>query len=164
MGSGKTAVGQQLAEVLGVPFLDLDTQIEEATQLSVSEIFEKKGEIFFRRKEFETLQNLLTADSSFVLATGGGTPCYGTSMQQIKEAANTKSVFLHASLDVLTKRLFLEKSKRPLIAHLETEALLYDFIRKHIFERNFYYQQAAIKVDANNEVAAVVAAIVIQLF
>ena len=164
MGSGKSSVGNRLANILSVPFLDLDTQIEHDTKLSIPEIFKTKGELFFRKKEQEVLQQLLENDTSFVLATGGGTPCYGTVMQQINETENTTSIFLHATIETLTQRLFPERASRPLIAHLETQEAVYDFVRKHIFERNFYYLQADRKVDANKDISEIISEIVLQLF
>ncbi len=164
MGSGKSAVGQRLAEVLQVPFYDLDKEIEIETKKTVSEIFNEKGEIFFRKTENEVLLKLLEARKNYVLALGGGTPCYGNIMQVITEHKEVTSIFLNTSLQELTKRLFPERTKRPLIAHIETEELLNDFIRKHIFERNYYYNQAHNKVKADGPVDTVVSEIVLQLF
>ena len=134
MGSGKSVVGSRLSEVTSKPFIDLDTEIENETGLSIPELFKVKGEIFFRKKEQEVLRSLLKKETSFVLATGGGTPCYGTIMQEINETENVHSFFLNTSINVLTERLFKEREQRPLIAHIQTKELLQDFIRKHIFE------------------------------
>lgn len=164
MGSGKSSVGQRLAEVLHLPFYDLDQEIESKLGQSISEIFENKGEIYFRKTELQVLNDLLASKNSYVLALGGGTPCYGNSMQFLKERQDVKTIFLNTSLQELTERLFVERQKRPLIAHLETKELLNDFIRKHIFERNFYYNQANIKVKADESVAKIVSEIVLQLF
>ena len=164
MGSGKTAVGQRLAEVLQVSFLDLDREIQKKTNKTISEIFENKGEIFFRKTEFEVLQSILDTENSYVLALGGGTPCYGNTMQLLERYKDVKTIFLQTSLPVLTERLFLERDKRPLISHLDTKETLRDFIRKHIFERNFYYNQANIKVKADDSINKIVSEIVLQLF
>jgi shikimate kinase len=164
MGSGKTAVGQRLAEVLQVPFLDLDREIQKKTSNTISEIFKNKGEIFFRKTEFEVLQNLLDTENSYVLALGGGTPCYGNTMQLVGGYKDVRTIFLQTSLVELTERLFLERDKRPLISHLDTKETLHDFIRKHIFERNFYYNQANIKVKADAPINQIVSDIVVQLF
>ena len=76
MGSGKSSVGALLASKLEISFFDLDAIIEEEEQLSVNEIFAKKGEIYFRKKEHSVLHSLLEKKESFVLSLGGGTPCY----------------------------------------------------------------------------------------
>lgn len=164
MGSGKSAVGQRLAKVLTLPFYDLDQEIEKETKKTISEIFQNKGEIFFRKTENEVLLKRLDSTENYILALGGGTPCYGNVMQLIKERKDVTSIFLHTSLQELTERLFPERAKRPLIAHIETKEVLNDFIRKHIFERNFYYNQAHKKVQADAPVDEIVSEIVLKLF
>ncbi|MEM0518449.1 shikimate kinase [Aequorivita flava] len=149
MGSGKSSVGKKLASVLNLPFKDLDTEIEQSENLSVPEIFSQKGEIYFRKTENKVLKTLLKQAGSFVLATGGGTPCYADSLTFMLEEPNTTLVYLKNSLDVLTNRLLLEKEHRPLLAHLNSEDEVNDFIRKHLFERTFYYNQANIIVESS---------------
>ena len=151
MGSGKSEVGRLLAASLNLDFIDLDQKIEQQESSSVSTIFETKGEIYFRKRETEILQQLLKEDLDFVLALGGGTPCYGKNIQIIRATPGTSFIYLKASLQELTKRLFPEKAKRPLIAHLENQDLLEDFIRKHLFERTFYYSQSDLTIDTDNK-------------
>jgi len=71
MGSGKTAVGRQLARLLQRPFLDSDHEIEQRTGADIALIFEREGEAGFRRREREIIAEL-TARNDVVLATGGG--------------------------------------------------------------------------------------------
>jgi shikimate kinase len=71
MGSGKSAVGRQLARVLGMPFIDSDHEIEQRTGVDVPMIFEREGEEGFRRREHDVIAEL-TARERVVLATGGG--------------------------------------------------------------------------------------------
>ncbi|MCH9661161.1 MAG: shikimate kinase [Bacteroidetes bacterium] len=165
MGSGKSTVGKRLSEVLGYQFLDLDEVIEKQEGMSISKLFSEKGEIYFRKKEVSTLTHLLSEDANMVLALGGGTPCYGTVLEDLQKNQDTQTVYLKNSLETLTHRLFAEKERRPLIAHLETEDLLNDFIRKHLFERAFYYNQAQVILngDAKNP-QAIVEELVAQLF
>ena len=59
MGSGKSTIGSALASAIGLPYLDLDHQIEQLSQKTVSEIFETKGEIYFRRLESQLFNELL---------------------------------------------------------------------------------------------------------
>ena len=142
MGSGKSSIGNVLATKLGVPFSDLDRYIEEMEDRSISNIFAKEGEIGFRKKESFYLSKILDDPKSLVISTGGGTPCFGNNLEIIKKSKKTTSVYLKTSIDELTDRLFYKKTKRPIIAHLNTREQLHDFIRKHIFERSFYYTQA----------------------
>lgn len=151
MGSGKSSVGKKTAAVLGIPFLDLDNEIEKLVDSSITEIFNAKGEIYFRRIESEILKELLSRSEDFVLATGGGTPCYGGNMAAMTEKEGVMTVYLKTPLDVLTTRLFLEIEKRPLLAHLQNEEQLNDFIRKHLFERAFYYNQSKFIVENKGE-------------
>lgn len=140
MGSGKTTVGTTLAKDLGIDFLDLDTYIEIEEGQSIAEIFNSKGEIYFRKKEREYLKQILFGDGDFVLSTGGGTPCYGKNMETILNG--TKNVFyLKTTIDELINRLSKEKEHRPLIKNIANSDLP-EFIGKHLFERSFFYEMA----------------------
>ena len=165
MGSGKTSVGRVLAHKLGYVFTDLDALIEKEEMKSVAQIFSKKGEIYFRNIESRLLKRLVKSKDKLVIASGGGTPCYGDTMNVLTSEENCQSIYLKASLDVLTQRLFKEKKDRPLIAHIENETMLRDFIRKHLFERSFYYNQADIIIDTEGKsIESIVESIVVDLF
>ncbi|MEC7963457.1 MAG: shikimate kinase, partial [Pseudomonadota bacterium] len=69
MGAGKTAVGKALAAKLGVPFLDSDAEIVSAANMEIAEIFTRDGEAFFRQKETQVIERLLSA-APCVLSTG----------------------------------------------------------------------------------------------
>ncbi len=165
MGSGKTSIGKQLSSVLGIPFKDMDAEIEKNEGLSISRIFSEKGEIYFRKTENEVLKKILSQPEGYVLSTGGGTPCYSDSMAFITDREDVVSVYLKTPLDILTARLFLEKENRPLLAHLKTEEELNEFIRKHLFERAFYYNQASVIIDNGVEsIDETVEKIILKLF
>lgn len=149
MGSGKSSLGKLLAEGLKIPFYDLDTYIEEQENQTIIEIFNTKGEIYFRRLEHERLKELLKKTEPMVLALGGGTPCYAGNMDLLLE--NGTSIYLQYPLEVLVDRLWLAKEQRPVIAHLKTKSLLEDFVRKHLFERAPYYMQATHIVKLERE-------------
>ncbi|QNJ96635.1 shikimate kinase [Constantimarinum furrinae] len=165
MGSGKSVVGEQLATTLNYSFLDLDNEIEKNAGMPISNLFSEKGEIWFRRKENEILKEIIQQDPKLVLATGGGTPCYGDSSSFIQLEKDVISIYLKTSLDELTHRLFSETTHRPLIAHLESKEALKDFIRKHLFERAHYYNQADLVIETDGKpVNAIVEIIVARLF
>ncbi len=149
MGCGKSTVGQILAEKLEFSFLDLDDYIEQNQQATISEIFDSKGEIFFRKLEAEAVKQLSKDSDSLVLALGGGTPCYSDTMQFLVNHPNVKTVFLNLSIKKLSERLINEKAKRPLIANLNDEDIS-EFIAKHLFERSFYYNQAEIGIQTDS--------------
>lgn len=139
MGSGKSTLARLFAESNGGTAIDLDDYISDKEKMSIPDIFEKKGEIYFRRIEGTYLKELLNSDQQLILALGGGTPCYGNNMKLIKEKAT--SVYLRGAIPTLTRRLTNERSKRPLIASLEPEQLT-EYIAKHLFERRTFYEQA----------------------
>ncbi len=141
MGSGKTAVGKRLAPFLEMGFVDLDEMLAQREERSILNLFKNKGEIYFRKLENEILHELLEDPTDKVIALGGGTPCYGNNMELIKNSG-AKTIYLKSSLESLVNRLFAEKESRPLIAHLDTKTELEDFIRKHLFERTYFYQQS----------------------
>ena len=142
MGSGKSAVGKQLASKLQIPFKDLDNEIEILEGNSIPQIFSDKGEIYFRKKEREILTDILTIEKNLVLATGGGTPCYSDVINLLISDKDVITIYLATSLDTLTDRIFNEKFNRPLISHLTTKEELKEFIAKHLFERSQFYNQA----------------------
>lgn len=165
MGSGKSSIGKSLAETLHYEFADLDTCIESLEEAVLTEIFKEKGEIYFRRREAAILNNLLSEKNKLVLATGGGTPCYGTIMDDLLAKDDVITIYLKNSLETLTNRLFEEREIRPLIAHLATKKLLNDFIRKHLFERSFYYNKATLTLECDAlSLKEIVEKIIFKLF
>ena len=165
MGSGKSIVGMELAAALGYKFIDLDNHIEFLESKPISQIFKEKGEIYFRKLENQILKDLLSSENNVLISTGGGTPCYGDTMNFLSSQEATVTIYLKASLAVLVDRLFKERVNRPLIAHIDDKIVLIDFIRKHLFERSFYYNQAKLNIDTDNaSVGKIVKKIVSNLF
>ncbi|WBL26473.1 shikimate kinase [Zunongwangia sp. HGR-M22] len=150
MGCGKSYIGEKLSESMDYTFVDMDSQIEIMEGRTIHEIFQKKGELYFRKLENEVLKDILASKSDMIISLGGGTPCYGNNFELIKADAENQTLYLKASVEVLTERLFLEKVHRPVISHLETKEQLEEFIRKHLFERAFYYNQSKIIVDVDH--------------
>ena len=120
MGAGKTAVGTALARLLGVPFLDSDEAIERAANMSVSEIFARDGESFFRARETEILARLMSGPPC-VLSTGGGAFLAPANRSIIAEKG--VSVWLRADLDLLWQRV-RHKTTRPLLRTPDPRATL----------------------------------------
>ena len=147
MASGKSTLGKVLAKKLQYGFMDLDDFIEKEEGKSIKNIFEQKGEIYFRKLETTSLKKIIENKDNIVLSLGGGTPCYGNNMSIMLSANHVKSFYLKASLSYLVNRLKTRKSKRPLIAHIESDEELTEFIGKHLFERAPYYEQANIKIS-----------------
>lgn len=140
MASGKTLVGLELAKILGYNVFDLDFLIQEKLQMSISEIFRTKNELFFRKIEHQIFEDMMESNASFILSTGGGTPCYADNhLYLMREYAH--SFYLKSSVETLVKRLENQIEKRPVI-NGNSGSNLNEFIAKHLFDRSFYYLQA----------------------
>jgi shikimate kinase len=124
MGSGKSAIGKSLATRLGVAFLDSDAEIERAANASISEIFARDGEEFFRRRETEVIRRLLNGRPC-VLSTGGGAFMAERNRTMITEKG--VSLWLKASLDTLWERV-RHKDTRPLLRTANPRQTLADLL------------------------------------
>lgn len=118
-GSGKSTLGKQLAETLHLPFVDLDAEIEKATGKLIKDIFSQQGEDFFRTIESQTLQAWAASDKSFIMATGGGAPCFHQGIDIINTTGT--SIFLDVSIDELINRVG-EDTSRPLLDAADIKA------------------------------------------
>ena len=165
MASGKTTIGKALAEKMNFRFIDLDQYIENKEAMSVPEIFRLKGEIYFRKIETLCLIELIDSNEKSIISLGGGTPCYGNNLELLLNAENSLTIYLKASIKELVKRLNKNKLNRPLIAHLDTEEALTEFIGKHLFERSNYYSQSKLIVNIDDKnVNQIVEDILLNLF
>ena len=147
MGSGKTHWGKLLSEKLGMPFFDLDEKIVEHEGKTVTEIFDKDGEEYFRLLEKDILHLLTESHDSFVMATGGGTPCFYNNIDYLKKQGIT--VWINCSTDSVYQRLAKEKEPRPLISKIPAEELK-SYVVKKYSSRKIYYQQAAVILPEEN--------------
>ncbi len=144
MGSGKTHWGRLLSEKLGIRFFDLDEAVTEQAGKSIPEIFAAEGEEKFRMMEKDVLHIITESHESFVMACGGGSPCYFNNIDYMNKAGTT--VWINAPLDVLHQRLMKEKDKRPLIKEIPDDQLR-NFIGKKFSDRKIYYEQADVTMD-----------------
>ncbi|HEX9150768.1 MAG TPA: shikimate kinase [Flavobacterium sp.] len=149
MGCGKSTIANKLSKIIEIPFVDLDKKIEEKINLSINDVFEKHGEIYFRKLEHEVFVELLDSPDNLIIGLGGGTPCYANNHELLKND-NVVSVYLKASIETLFNRLVHNKSKRPLIANKSDDEMK-EFIAKHLFDRSFYYNHAQHKVIVDDK-------------
>lgn len=144
MGSGKTHWGRLVSQRLTIPFFDLDEQVTTHAGKSIADIFSAEGEEHFRQMEKEVLHIITESHDSFIMACGGGSPCYFNNIDYMNQSGTT--VWINTPLDVLFERLVKEKEKRPLIRELSDEQLK-AFISKKFADRKIYYEQATVIME-----------------
>ncbi len=134
MGSGKTCVGELLAKLLNMSFVDTDEQIIKTEKISINQIFAQKGETYFREIESATLKNVLNYNNQ-IISTGGGIIKSNENLSLLKE----KSIvfYLKANPDILFERIKNNK-ERPL---LNVEDMK-DRIKTILRERISQYEKA----------------------
>ena len=141
MGVGKSSVGRRLAARLSIPFVDADSEIENAAKMTIPEIFARHGEAYFRSGEARVLARLLDSGPQ-VLATGGGAFMNEDTRALIK--LKGVSIWLHADLDVLLRRTSKRRSDRPLLQTEDPTATL----RALLAEREPTYALADLTVQS----------------
>ena len=144
MGAGKTTVGKDLSERLGLSFIDLDHYIEGRYHKTVGQLFAEKGEGTFRDIECRMLREVSTFEN-VLISTGGGAPCFFNNMEFMNETGTT--VYLKVSVDELAKRLETCKTTRPVLKGRSGDGLK-DFIAESLEKREPYYCRATVVFDA----------------
>ncbi len=133
-------------------FIDLDLEIEKKLDSNVKDIFEIKGEKFFRKFETKTLKEIIESESNFILATGGGTPCFNENMSIINNSG--VSIFIDVKREILHERIS-RNDKRPLLSGaVSLKKKLSDLYK----ERIEYYQKSKYHVskDVRDRVLSII--------
>jgi shikimate kinase len=138
MGAGKTYWAKKLGAKFKTGGYDLDYLISSHEERSIAEIFEEEGEAYFRKTEAQLLR-WFGEKKKFILATGGGTPCFHENMNWMNQQGVT--IWLDEPVDVLVSRLLPQKAERPLISEL-SDAELTGFLTKKLAERAPLYGQS----------------------
>jgi shikimate kinase len=138
MGAGKSTVGRRLAGRLGLRFVDADTEIETAASMTIPEIFESRGEDYFRNGEARVIARLLDGGPA-VLATGGGAFMREETRRRIQEKAI--SLWLKADADVIMRRV-RRRADRPLLQTADPDGT----VARLLIEREPVYQLADITI------------------
>lgn len=144
MGSGKSYWAGRLGHYYGQPAYDLDKLIEEAENRTIRKIFEEDGEAAFRKMESGMLLSGMV-DDRFVLATGGGTPCFFDNMAFMK--SNGVVIWFNPSTEELVRRLSKGIETRPVLNGVHTAAELQTHLESLIKRREQWYRQADIIID-----------------
>ena len=143
-GCGKSTTAKYLCSQTSLTFYDLDKEIENNEGKKIKEIFRDKGENYFRKVESIVLKKIIKEKENFILATGGGTPCFNDNMKIINKYGI--SIFLNTSIDVLEERISRNK-KRPLFnnsINLKTD--LINLLEK----RNSFFSSSNYIIENNN--------------
>jgi shikimate kinase len=157
-GCGKSTFGKRVAGILSMDFYDLDKEIIRKENRVINEIFESEGEDYFRRVESECLHEITAGHSSFILATGGGAPCFGNNMDYMNASGVT--IYIRATVKELIERLsFKGLDKRPLLRNMtpeEVEIKLSDQLRS----REKFYEMCrhvlTYHISMENDIAALI--------
>nr|WP_050776159.1 shikimate kinase [Roseibium alexandrii] len=142
MGCGKSTVGKRLAQRLGLEFVDADSEIERAANMTVSEIFSEHGEPYFRSGEERVIARLLQ-EGPQVLATGGGAFISDATRSEIE--TNGLSIWLKVDFETVMARV-RRRSTRPLLRNPDPEGTM----RKLMAEREPVYAQAQLTVTSKD--------------
>src|SRR5690242_5204760 len=121
-GSGKTTLGKRLATALQLPFVDLDKEIERTEGKQIKDIFAEKKEDYFRKLESAELKRWCAKPGDYVMATGGGAPCFFDNIDVINSSG--KSIFIDVPASEIVRRMSVGNAsrqtgpieKRPLLA------------------------------------------------
>ena len=150
MACGKTTVGRVLAQHLGCPFHDLDALIEQRHGSTIAALMAKHGEDAFRRLEADELRQAAQLPAG-VVATGGGTPCFGSNMQFMKHQGIT--VYIELPAAELVERLSAQMGHRPLLMGI-APAMMLPFVEQLLAQRHPIYSQAHHRVEASGTTPA----------
>ena len=146
-GSGKTSVGSSLSDINGWPFIDTDFQLVKELGINISEIVDKKGWEFFRKKESEVLKKVCNHDKQ-IIATGGGIVLNKENRANMRKSGTV--VWLKASFATIEERMLIDsktKDFRPSLTSKELD----EEIKKTLFLRKPYYQKTMdFSIDTDN--------------
>ena len=156
MGTGKTVVGQALAEKLGREFIEMDVLIEKKAGKTIPEIFQQDGEIGFRELEIEAAREVADKENT-VVACGGGIVLNKINIDRLRK--EYVIVYLTASPGIILKRTADDKDGRPLLAVDDREAQIRELLR---YRRPFYERAADITINTSRLSIDLVAELVIR--
>ena len=139
MGTGKTAVGRQLARKLNIPFIDTDDLIEKEAGRSIAQIFAGHGEDYFRRLESKVIDDV-SSKTNMVIATGGGAIVNPKNLEALKKGGIV--ICLTASIDAILSRID-NGDERPLLAKGDSREVVSGLLKL----REPFYEKADFIID-----------------
>ena len=144
MAAGKTTIGKRLAKRLNYKFIDLDQYIEAKTKILIKDIFNKKGEKYFRKLEAKYLNDILSNSDNLVISPGGGIVLNENNIKLLKN--KSISFLLTASADTILNRID-KIEERPLLDNKSPKST----INKLLDKRAKYYNQFENVIDTDNK-------------
>ncbi len=146
MGCGKSTIGRKLQKKLGWELVDTDKQIESDEGCTIAELFESKGEDYFRRAERMMVLELALKSEDYIVSTGGGLPIWGDNMELLNRIGQT--IYLYRSAQNIASRLSPHgRYKRPKLRGLNDEELV-AYMSENLELRHPVYSQAKLTIDA----------------
>lgn len=152
MGCGKTTVAKSILKLYSIPFVDVDSYIEEKENMTINTMFQEFSESYFRDKEFEAICEL-SKKKNILLSLGGGAVMFERNVRKLKENGYT-IVFLHTDFEVIKERL-VNDSTRPLLKLNDTKAL---------YEKRLpiYLNVCDVKITCKNEDSDTIAKLIME--
>jgi shikimate kinase len=144
--SGKTTIGKQVAKKTNFSFIDLDDVISAKEEVSIKQLFQDKGEAYFREIESKYLKEVSQTKTNTVISLGGGTPCFYDNMDVILSSG--KVFHINAPDYIIISRIKKGITERPLFAGLN-ENELSDKINQLLKEREPFYLKAHHQIDTH---------------
>lgn len=140
-GAGKTTLGAAIAEARGVPFYELDREVERLSGTSLGAILELYGQQAYRRYELQALQELLESEQQFVVATGGGIVSEASTYELLLR--NCVTVWVRTSPEEHMARVIAQGDRRPMAGSQQAM----DDLRRILEERTPLYARADLTID-----------------
>tara|TARA_Y100000992_G_scaffold299484_1_gene266348 strand:- start:90 stop:602 length:513 start_codon:yes stop_codon:yes gene_type:complete len=141
MGSGKSSIGILISKKLRCKFIDIDSEIERESQMKIANIFEEKGEKYFRNLE-EKISLEILKEENLVISLGGGAFINNSIRKEI--LLNHYSFWLNWKSETIINRIKNSK-KRPIVLNLKKNKII-DLIEK----RSKIYSKAMFKINCDN--------------
>ena len=144
MGCGKTFYAKKLSKIINLPFIDLDSFIEDKEKKSINKIIHENGESYFREIENNNLNQILNRNNNFIFATGGGTPCFFNNLDLLNEFGLT--IYLRKKPEKLYNFLIKNYYDRPIFNSFKT---IEDFFNNFNCREKFYLK-SKMTIDCDN--------------
>lgn len=146
MGCGKSTIGRKLNQRLGWKVVDTDKIIEQNEGCTIAQIFDLKGEEYFRQAERDVVAKLSLQSEDCIVSTGGGLPIWGDNMSMLNDAGVT--IYINRTAENIASRLSANgRYKRPKLRGLNDEELV-EFMATNIAQREQTYKKAELVIDA----------------